>query len=362
VVNFFVVNTSRSLYPIAFSRLLDPCCLVLDARALSDVVTMNVLVTGAAGFIGSHLCERLVADGHRVVGLDAFTESYSASIKRLNLKALSGHAGFRLIEGNILDRSRLDSILGADSIDLIIHLAAIPGVAPSLEHPVDYYEVNVLGTATLMESARRHGLEHIILASSSSVYGSTSRIPFVAEDPILDPVSPYGASKLAMEIVARSYHGLGIRHVSLLRLFTVYGPRQRPEMAIHHFTRTLLAGRTLTLYDRGESERDYTYVGDIVDGICRVMDRPQGLMTLNLGRGHPVGLKALVAALASRLGVEAHLQLEPPREGDVHRTWADVSHAQRCVGFEPSTRIEDGIGQFVEWYLENRKQLEAVSN
>ena len=309
----------------------------------------KILLTGAAGFIGSHLAERLVAAGDEVVGLDSFdTTLYDAATKERHLRNLQGAPGFRLVRGDILDVALLLDL--ARDQDVVVHLAALAGVRPSLRQPARYARVNIEGTVNVLEACRANGVRRVVFASSSSVYGArTTPMAFREDDPCVAPASPYAATKRAGELVCSNYrdlHGIG---VSALRFFTVYGPRQRADMAIHRFTHALAAGRPVTLY--GESARDYTYIDDILDGTvaaCRAV-QPGQFTVYNLGGTRVVGLTELVAHIASALGVTVEILRAPPQPGDVPLTFADIGRASRELSYAPRVTLEDGLRRYVAW-------------
>ncbi len=311
-------------------------------------------MTGGAGFIGSHLAERLLADGRRVVALDNFDPFYDPAIKRRNLREALRHPAFRLVEADIRDRAALDRLFREEPVECVVHLAARAGVRPSIEDPVGYADVNVTGTAVLFEACRRHGVRRVLFGSSSSVYGNNAKVPFAESDPVDRPVSPYAATKRAGELLAYGYHHLFGFQVACLRLFTVYGPRQRPEMAIHKFARLLAAGSEVDLYGDGSSARDYTYVSDVVEGIVRALERSSGYHVWNLGGSRATVLAELVERIASGLGVEPRVRRLPPQPGDVERTWADIGRAREELGWQPRVGLEDGLASFLEWFREQR--------
>ena len=308
---------------------------------------MNVLITGAAGFIGSHLAARLLAEGHQVVGLDAFDETlYDAATHEANAAAVRG---LELVRGDILDAAQVGALVRGR--DLVVHLAALAGVRPSLLQPARYSRVNVEGTAVVLDACRRAGVAKVVFASSSSVYGVREKVPFSEDDPCLQPASPYAATKRAGELLCSTFvdlYGMGI--VSL-RFFTVYGPRQRPEMAIHKFARQIRAGQPLTLYGDGSSARDYTFVDDIIDGTvaaCRQV-REGRHRIYNLGGSRATTLHRLVELLAEALGTAPVIDWQPNQPGEVPLTFADVSRAQTELGYSPKVSIEAGIQRFVDW-------------
>ena len=316
---------------------------------------MRILVTGAAGFIGSHLVERLVERGAVVSGIDNFDDFYDPAVKRRNLEKALDQPGFTLIEGDIRSADSLREKIGGP-IDCIVHLAARAGVRPSIEQPLLYQDVNVRGTQVLLEFARQMGIRRFVFGSSSSVYGNSPNVPFAEDEPVGRPISPYAATKRQGELICHTYHHLFGLGVVSLRFFTVYGPRQRPDLAIHHFTRLLSAGRPIQQYGDGTSSRDYTYIDDIVQGIegaIRYLEEvPEAYEIVNLGESETVRLTRLIELIATELGVDPVIERLPPQPGDVERTFADISKARRLLAYAPSTGIEEGIRRFVRWYRE----------
>ena len=308
----------------------------------------NILVTGGAGFIGSHVCAALLRAGRSVIALDNFDDFYDPEIKQRNITELLGSGGFSLVNGDIRDEVAVNDLL-SHGVDAVIHLAARAGVRPSIEHPLLYEDVNVHGTAVLLEACRTHQVRNFVFASSSSVYGNNRKIPFAESDRVDEPISPYAATKRAGELLAYTYHHLYGMNVTCLRLFTVYGPRQRPDLAIHKFARLIEAGKPVPVYGDGSMMRDFTYIDDIVGGVLRALDRCQGYHIYNLGESRPVSVNELIAALETALGRKATIERLPPQPGDVERTCADVSLAQAELGYEPKTELPEGLGRFVEW-------------
>lgn len=313
---------------------------------------MHCLVTGGAGFIGSHLCEALLAQGHTVVALDNFNDYYDPRLKWRNLAPLAQRPGFTVVEGDILDLGKLQSLFGANSFEAIIHLAARAGVRPSIAQPMLYEQVNIQGTMNLLEMARQHQVPKFILGSTSSVYGENRKVPFSEDDPVDNPISPYAATKKACELICYTYHHLYGLPVTCLRFFTVYGPRQRPDMAIHKFTQLIATGQKVPMFGDGTTKRDYTYVADIIDGICRALERCSGYHIYNLGESQTIALHQLITLIAKNLGTEARIERLPLQPGDVPITYADVSRAQRELGYQPRVNIETGVYHFVEWFKE----------
>ncbi|MCI0658593.1 MAG: SDR family NAD(P)-dependent oxidoreductase [Acidobacteria bacterium] len=309
-----------------------------------------ILVTGGAGFIGSHLCERLVGEGREVICLDVFDSFYSKKIKLRNIDSLKDAQSFHLYEGDIRDPAVLEDLFGHHRVEAVVHLAARAGVRPSLEMPRLYTDVNLTGTATLLEHARNFKVSRLVFGSSSSVYGNSARVPLVESERADEPVSPYAATKRAGELLAYTYHHLYGMDVACLRFFTVYGPRQRPEMAIHKFTRLIDQGEAVPLFGDGSSARDYTYVDDIVAGIMAAIERARGYQILNLGRSEVVSLKELIAHIESALGKKANVVFQSEQPGDVLQTCADLTRSRQALGYEPKIGIREGIGRFVQWY------------
>jgi UDP-glucuronate 4-epimerase len=310
----------------------------------------SVLLTGGAGFIGSHLTEALLARGaRRVVVLDNFDPFYDPAEKRRNLEAAASHPHFSCIEGDIRDLVLVERLLREERIDCVVHLAARAGVRPSLADPVGYADVNVTGTACVLEACRRAQVRRVIFGSSSSVYGNNRKVPFSEDDAVDDPISPYAATKRAGELLCRTWQGLHGGDVACLRFFTVFGPRQRPEMAIHAFARAIASGEEIELYGDGSSARDYTYVDDIVAGIVRAMERCRGFRIWNLGGSRTTTLSELVDKLGRGLGARPRVRMLAARPGDVERTWADIARARAELDWEPTTDLDAGIARFLTW-------------
>lgn len=316
---------------------------------------MNFLVTGGAGFIGSHVCERLLHSGHAVWAFDDLNSFYDPQIKRRNLRDIQSLAKpFEFVHGDLADRTALDDLFAGTKFDQVIHLAARAGVRPSLEEPALYQRVNVEGTVNVLEAARRNGVKKITIASSSSVYGVNAKVPFNESDPIFSAISPYAASKLACEALGHVYHHIYGLDVVMLRFFTVYGPRQRPDLAIHKFARLILAGKPIPVFGDGSSSRDYTFIGDIIDGVLRAADRCKAYHIYNLGESSPITLTDLIAEMEKALGRKAVIDRKPMQPGDVNRTYADVSRARAELGYAPSTDMPAGLSKFVAWLHESR--------
>ena len=315
---------------------------------------MNFLVTGGAGFVGSHVSEQLLHCGHAVWAFDDLNNFYDPRIKRRNLGEIQALAkSFEFVEGDLMDRVALDELLGSVRFDQIIHLAARAGVRPSLQDPALYQRVNVEGTVNLLEAARLNGVKKIILASSSSVYGVNSKVPFAESDSISCVISPYAASKLACEALGHVYHHVYGLDVAVLRFFTVYGPRQRPDLAIHKFASLIRAGRPIPVFGNGSSARDYTYITDILDGVMACTGKEFGYEIFNLGESETVNLNRLIELLEAVLGQKAVIERRAPQPGDVPITCADISKARQRLDYNPRVKIERGLLLFVDWFNRN---------
>ena len=321
---------------------------------------MRVLVTGGAGFIGSHLVERLLDRRHDVLVLDSFDDYYDPGLKRENLRVALDSPRAALVEGDIRDTELVERAFGEFGPELVVHLAARAGVRPSIDLPLLYQDVNVGGTLVLLEAARRAGIRKFLFASSSSVYGDESSVPFSETDPVERPVSPYAATKRAGELLGYTYwHLYGIAFWAL-RFFTVYGPRQRPEMAIHKFTRLIDEGQEVPQFGDGSTRRDYTWIEDIIDGVEAAVERIEGYEILNLGESKTTSLADLIGLIARSLGKPARVRQLPFQPGDVRTTCADISRAAARIGYAPRCSIEAGVPRFVTWYRE-RRRLQAGS-
>jgi len=311
---------------------------------------MNILVTGGAGFIGSHACEHLLGQGHRLTALDNFEPYYPAEQKRRNIAVALVHPNFRLVEGDCGDRATVSALLQTERFDLVLHLAAQAGVRPSLADPLKYARVNVRGLIVLLEALREHGPRRLVAASSSSVYGEVTPAPFREDAPCLEPLSPYAATKRGAEIFLGTYHQLHGFQIIIVRPFSVYGPRQRPDMAIAAFGRKILLGETVRLFGDGSSARDYTYVSDIVAGLAAAVERfPVEFGIYNLGGSVPVSLSELVAALERASGRTAKVQKEAMQPGDVERTCADISKSGEELGYAPKVGLAEGLEKTLDW-------------
>ncbi len=309
----------------------------------------KVLVTGAAGFIGSTLVERLLAEGRELVGLDSFDPYYPEEQKLRNLALALDHQAFRLERCDIRDAERVGRLFADEAFEGVVHLAALAGVRPSLERPAAYADVNVHGTAVVLEAATRCGSPRIVFASSSSVYGEREQGPFLETDPVERPISPYAATKRAGELVAHTFHHAHGLAVTCARIFTAYGPRQRPDLAVRKFAERMRRGDPLPIYGDGSSLRDFTFVDDLADGLLRALDTDLGFAILNLGAGRQVSVLEIVKRLEEELGVSARIDWLPRQIGDVSRTWADVTAAREALGYAPRVGFEEGIARFVRW-------------
>jgi UDP-glucuronate 4-epimerase len=312
---------------------------------------MLVLVTGAAGFIGSHLSERLCARGDEVVGYDNFDAFYPRGAKEANLDGLRRDKRFSFVEGDIRDPAGLEKAF-ARRPDVVVHLAALAGVRPSLAEPARYTDVNLTGTQRMVDAARAHAVPRFVFASSSSVYGRDSQPPFKESDPCLAPLSPYASTKRAGELLLFTAHHLYALDVTCLRFFTVYGARQRPDLAIHKFARLISAGKPIELYGDGTTSRDYTFIDDIIDGVVAAIDQPGApdFRIYNLGGSRTTTLKQLVDMLSAALGKQPVIEWKPEQPGDMHRTLADVTLSGRELGYAPKVPIDEGIKRFVDWF------------
>jgi UDP-glucuronate 4-epimerase len=327
---------------------------------------MKVLVTGAAGFIGFHLAARLAERGDEVLGVDSLSDYYDVSLKRARLAQLRQLPRFAFEQLDLARRAECRRLFSAGSFDAVVHLAAQPGVRHSLTHPEEYFDANLGAFGHVLEGCRAGGLKHLVFASSSSVYGANNKTPYSEHDAVDHPVSLYAATKRANELMAHSYAHLYAIPITGLRFFTVYGPWGRPDMAYFSFTRRILAGEAIPVFNRGELMRDFTYIDDIIEGVVRTLDRPaqgageQGLASpatsvapfrlYNIGNNQPVPLLRFIELLGRLLGKEPRLELLPMQPGDVHTTCADVTDLEQAVGFRPSTPLEQGLAKFVDWY------------
>ncbi len=311
---------------------------------------MNILVTGGAGFIGSHLVDRLLGRGERVVVLDDLNDYYDPEVKKRNLQQAGNSSSMTFVEGDVRDAALLDKVFSDNGFDVVVHLAARAGVRPSLEQPVLYEDVNCRGTLRLLECCRKQKVPHFVFASSSSVYGNVKETPFREDARINRPVSPYAATKAAGELYCYNYHHLYDLSVNVLRFFTVYGPRGRPDMAIYKFTSLIEKGEPLPFYGDGTTARDYTFFRDIIDGVEAAVDRRFGFGIFNLGESRTTTLRELVEIIEAKLGKKAKLNRLPLQPGDVTITCADVTRAEKLLDYRPSTTVSEGVERFVAWY------------
>lgn len=309
---------------------------------------MKILVTGAAGFIGSHFCERLLKQGQTVVGVDNFDEFYDPQVKRKNIAGCLENGNFELIVADIRDSNAMDELIKG-GFDVIVHLAARAGVRPSIEQPMLYADVNINGTMALLKAAKDNNIKKFVFASSSSIYGNNKKVPFSEDDNVDFPISPYAATKKACELICHTYFHLYDISMTCLRFFTVYGPRQRPDLAIHKFAKLIEQDKPIPVYGDGTMMRDFTYISDIIDGVAAAIEKCNGYNIYNLGESRPISVNDLIAELEKALGKKAVREYLPPQPGDVERTYADVTRAVKELGYNPSTSIEDGLAKFVTW-------------
>jgi len=316
----------------------------------------SILVTGGAGFIGSHLVDRLLSEGDwRISVVDDFNDFYSPSIKRENIREHLANERYKLVEADIRNSASLEKAFAETHFDCIVHLAARAGVRPSLKEPRLYVETNVNGTLNMLEMARRHGVKQFVFGSSSSVYGVNEKVPFAEEDPIFNPISPYAATKAAGELICHTYAHLYDMRIVCLRFFTVYGARQRPDLAIHKFAKLISEGKPIPVFGDGSTRRDYTHIDDIIAGVRAAVDYDRtNYEVINLGESRTVELRELIALIENELGTRAEIDRQPPQPGDVPQTFADISKARRLLNYHPQTQIEVGIERFIEWFKSRR--------
>jgi UDP-glucuronate 4-epimerase len=312
----------------------------------------SILITGGAGFIGSHLVDRLMFEGKwRITVVDDFNDFYDPEIKRANIEQHIASSNFKLVEADIRDFYSLKEVFHEGKFDCVVHLAARAGVRPSLTEPRLYVETNINGTMNLLELAREHDVKHFVFGSSSSVYGENEKIPFSEDDPIFNPISPYAATKAAGELICHTYAHLHDMRIVCLRFFTVYGARQRPDLAIHKFAKLISAGQPIPVFGDGTTRRDYTYVDDIIQGVRAAIDYHQtNYEVINLGESRTVELRELISLIENEIGRRAEIDRQPTQPGDVPQTYADISKARRLLNYNPQTAIEEGIKKFVEWF------------
>ena len=315
---------------------------------------MRILVTGGAGFIGSHLVEKLLAANHDVVILDDFNDFYDPQIKQMNIAGFAKDVTVCRVD--LRENDSVRTVFGREKVDAVVHLAARAGVRPSIQFPRLYYDTNVLGTLHLLEAARVTGVQRFIFASSSSVYGASKTVPFSEDQHLTQTISPYGATKIGGEFLCSTYSHLYQMRVVALRYFTVYGPRQRPDLAIHQFTRRIYAGQPIDQFGDGSTRRDYTYIDDIIQGTMAALDYDGPLYDMfNLGESQTIQLKELISAIENVLGKRAKINELPEQPGDMPRTYADISKARKLLGYNPATKLSEGLPKFVEWYLRSLK-------
>ena len=320
----------------------------------------TILVTGGSGFIGSLLIDNLLKKGGNIVCIDNLNEFYNPSIKKLNQVNHYEYEHYQFYEGDILDEGLVKSIFKKHDIEIVIHLAAMAGVRPSISNPSLYTEVNVIGTRIILDAMVESSVERLIFASSSSVYGNNKKIPFSEDDSVDCPISPYAATKKMGELLCHAYHHIYGLNISLLRFFTVYGPRQRPEMAIHQFVRNVLKGEPIIVFGNGSTARDYTYIDDIIDGIIQSIESDDRYMIYNLGNSEPIKLSNLISIIAETTGVEPILEYQEIPKGDVLQTYADINRAQNNLKYDPKTGMQDGIAKFVKWYVSMKNIHEDI--
>lgn len=322
---------------------------------------MNIVITGGAGFIGSHLCEALLCSGNRIEVIDNFNDFYNPNIKRRNIKEIRDmmkvrnipESNFNLHECDIRDKEAIGKIINKD-IDIVVHLAAMAGVRNSIENPELYFQVNVLGTLNILEACKTSNVSKVVFASSSSVYGNNKTVPFEEEDRVDFPISPYAATKKSGELICYTYHLLYSFSIASLRFFTVYGPRQRPDLAIHKFTEKIFNGKEIPIYGDGTTKRDYTYISDIVDGILKAIEwvnkNDNSYEIFNLGESRTISLNFMIDTIEKAIGEKAKKKILPMQGGDVNITYADITKAKQMLGYNPSMRFEAGIEEFIDWY------------
>jgi UDP-glucuronate 4-epimerase len=323
---------------------------------------MHILVTGAAGFIGSHVCEFFIDLGYPIVGIDNFDPFYAAEFKELNLAELKKSHGFKFYKTDIRNQKSLSEIFSENKVDVVIHLAAKAGVRPSIDSIEEYYDVNVNGTVSLLEAMRKNNIKKMVFASSSSIYGNNPKVPFSETDSVDNPISPYASTKKSGELLCHVYNHLYHFDITCLRFFTVFGPRQRPDLAIHKFTRLIDEGNPIPFYGDGMTSRDYTYIDDIVDGINCTLNHLKGYQIFNLGESKVITLNQLVKTIENSLNKKAILNKLPMQPGDVIKTYADISKAKSEIGYNPKFNFQTGIMEFVNWYKSQAANLYQQPN
>ena len=320
----------------------------------------TILVTGGAGFIGSFLIDNLLKKGDNIVCIDNLNEFYNPSIKRLNQVNHYEYEHYEFYEGDILNEGLVKSIFKKHDIEIVIHLAAMAGIRPSISNPTLYTEVNIIGTRIILDAMVESNVERLIFASSSSVYGNNKKIPFCEDDSVDRPISPYAATKKMGELLCHAYHHIYELNISLLRFFTVYGPRQRPEMAIHQFVRNALKEEPIIVFGNGSTARDYTYIDDIIDGIIQSIESDDRYMIYNLGNSEPIKLSNLISTIAETTSIDPIIEYQEIPQGDVLQTYADINRAQNNLKYDPKTEMQDGIAKFVKWYISMKNTYEDI--
>lgn len=318
---------------------------------------MRILLTGAAGFIGSHLAEKLLSMGETVFGIDNYDPFYARNIKEANLALIGNSGSFTFYEEDIRNKDMINDIFSQSKIDVLIHLAGKASVRPSIENTDQYVDVNINGTLNLLEAMRKHNVSKLIFASSSSIYGNNKKIPFSEDDFVDHPISPYAATKKSGELFCHVYSHLFNMHINCLRFFTVYGPRQRPDLAIHKFTKLIDNQKPISLYGDQHTSRDFTYIDDIVQGILGALNKFDGFNVYNLGESRMIHLDELIGTIEKALNKKAIIERFPLPPGDVQQTYADISKARREINYSPRFNFEEGIQEFVSWYLQNKVAL-----
>ncbi|MBI5561159.1 MAG: GDP-mannose 4,6-dehydratase [Deltaproteobacteria bacterium] len=321
---------------------------------------MNVLITGGAGFIGSHLAGKLLERGERVIAVDDFNSFYDPKLKLENISGFEANPGFTLCRADIRDARAIARVVEEHPPHVVCHMAARAGVRPSIEDPLLYEETNLKGTLNILEAVKGLNLENFVFASSSSVYGAASKVPFSEDDPVNSPISPYAATKRAGELLLFTYSHLYKIPVTCLRFFTVYGERGRPDMAVARFTKLICEGGEVPVYGDGSARRDFTYIGDILKGLIQSLYTPFPYEIINLGGAHTAEVKELVSIVEKNLGKRARLKYLPPAQGDVPVTYADVSKAKRLLGYSPEVTLDEGVGRYVRWFLDRVKKADTV--
>ena len=312
-------------------------------------------VTGGAGFIGSHLVDKLLSEGNSVTIIDNFDDFYPREVKLKNISDANKNPNYKLIEGDIRNGKLLDKIFSENKFDVVVHLAAKAGVRPSIDDSAEYYDVNISGTVSLLEAMKQYNLSNLIFASSSSIYGNSKHIPFSEADFVGYPISPYAATKKSGELICHTYHHLHKFNINCLRFFTVYGPRQRPDLAIHKFSKKIMNGESIPVFGDGSSKRDYTYIEDIIQGIQLAIDNLDGFEIINLGESRTIKLIDLIKIIENEIGKKAKIDFLPFQPGDVELTYADISKAKELLKYNPTYEIEDGIKNFIAWI--NKKNI-----